>query len=154
MDMNLTLARRLSIYIREEKPEKLTQISQEIIAKLMRRLEIQKQRDLSDIQAVWVLATMYCIITRDLFLFKRMFRDATHIKVMFEHAINYNKLLEHDKIINPILAMQYKNFFSKYRNHLTVNNALVAQTIIEDWLLPQQFMLAVDSVAKNYIDTF
>lgn len=154
MDMNLSLARRLSIFIREEQPQKLLQISQEIINKLMIRLDIQKQRDLSDINAVWVLATMYCIITRDLFLFRRMFRDAAHIKAMFEHAINYNQLLEQDKIINPILAKQYKEFFASHKDYLTINNALVAQTIVEDWLLPQQFLLAVDGVAKNYIDTF
>lgn len=154
MNMSLTPARRLSIYIREEQPKLLAKISEEIINKLMLRLEINKQCEQSEIKIVWTFATMYCIITRDLLLFKRMFRNVAHARVMFEHAINYALNISNDRVINEILAEQYKNYFDKNSLHITINNVILAQNIVEDWLLSQQYLVAVDAIAKNYIDTF
>lgn len=145
-DLDLSLPRRLSIYVREEHPELLLEISEKIVSRLSLRLELN-QRDYDGIKVTWIFITMYCIITRDLWLFKRIYRNLKLAEVIFNDAI---KLLN-DKILDDTVLRQYKNFFAENKNLLTQHNLIVSHTVVENWLLIEHYFSAVDGIAVNYI---
>ena len=145
-DLDLSLPRRLSIYVREEHPELLLEISEKIVSRLILRLELN-QRDYDGIKAMWTFMTMYCIVTRDLWLFKRIYRNLKLAEVIFNDAL---KLLN-DKILDDTVLSQYTNFFIENKNLLTKHNLIVSHAVVENWLLIEHYFSAVDGVAVNYI---
>jgi hypothetical protein len=145
-NLDLSLARRLSIYISEEQPDLLQDISEKIIDKLILRLDLS-QRDYAGIKAVWTFITMYCIITRDLWLFKRSYRNLKQAEVIFKDAIN----LLNDKVLNKNLLEQYQAFYNTNELLLNDDNLVMSCTVVESWLLMEHYYNSVDSIAVKYI---
>lgn len=145
-NLDLSLARRLSIYISEERPDLLQDVSEKIIDKLILRLDLN-QRDYAEIKAVWIFITMYCIITRDLWLFKRSYRNLKQAEVIYKDAI---KLLN-DEVLNKELLERYQDFYKTNILFLNNDNLVMSCTVVENWLLMEHFYSSVDSIAVNYI---
>lgn len=146
-NLDLTYPRRLSIYIREERPELLTEVSEKIIDKLLIRLDLTQQRNYSEVKIVWVFFTMYSIISRDLHLFRRIYKDAKFAESMFQNAL----ALLNDKLVNAELYKQYNQYYDKNRALLTEQNVIVSQTLVEYWLLNEHYYVSVDSISKDYV---
>lgn len=152
-DIELSNARRLSIFIREEHPELLLEISKKIVDKLVLRLNMN-QREFREVKAVWIFSLMFCVITRDLWLFKRINKDSDHARILFGNALEFVSNVNADKVIKPALAKQFIEFYSKNRNYLTISNAIVGQTIVESWILHEQYLAylaSIDIIAGSYI---
>jgi hypothetical protein len=149
--IELSNARRLSIYIREEHPELLQEISEKIVNKLIVRLGLN-QRDLQDVKTVWIFSVMFCVVTRDLWLFNRMYKDADHARILFGYSLSYISNIQRDSVINSVMAKQLTNYFEYNKENLTVFNAIVAQTIVESWVLHEQFLASIDSIVGLYIN--
>lgn len=149
--IELSNARRLSIYIKEEHPELLQEISEKIVNKLIVRLELN-QRDYQDVKTVWIFSVMFCVVTRDLWLFKRMFRDADHARILFTNALGYLANIQSDRVIKSSMASQLTNYYECNKKNLTVSNVIVAQTIVESWVLHEQFLASIDSIVGLYIN--
>lgn len=119
--------RRLSIYIQESYPEKMSELAIKIVDGLMERLDANRTRRLIEVRNIYIFFVMYSLITRDLYYFCRIFTKMENLLAIFNDAAEC--ATRKDKSIKEIMFKQLNAFYKEQSSIFSVSNLTVAKNM-------------------------
>jgi hypothetical protein len=140
--------KRLSVYVQCEFPETLTEISMKLADQLMIRLDVN--RDLLEVRNLYTFFIMYSFLTKDLYLFSRIFISLENVQAIFTEAINLITTPDHS--IKPELLAQFIGFYNEQQKVFNISRIALSKTLENKYRLASLFDDACHVVAKEYLD--
>ena len=140
--------KRLSVYIQNSHPEKMTEVSIKLADQLMSRLDVH--RDLLEIRNIYIFFIMYAFMTKDLYLFSRIFISLENVQAIYQEALNLIEIP--DKSINPTLLKQFLDFHKEQKNIFKLSKIALSKSLENKIKLNHAFDDSCHVVAKEYLD--
>ncbi len=144
------LPKRLSVYVQNDCPEQMSEISIKLADELMIRLDVN--RDLLEIRNIYIFFVMYSFLTKDLSLFARIFISLENVNAIYKEALNV--IQTPDKSISPLLINQFIEFYREQKDIFQISRLALSKTLENRNRLFNAFDDACHVVAKEYLDVF
>ncbi len=139
---------RLSVYLREESPEKIKEIALEIANQMISMIS-NEVRDIKFIRNIYLFLIMYSVMTKDLSLFTRIFSTLENLQLIYQDAVKLCS--ENQQIRNPILQSEFKKFFETNMKSVSIDQLAIARSIEYKKKFNIVFQEACIHVGSNYI---
>ena len=147
---DFTEMKRLSVYVQHDNPQKLLEISIKLADGIMAQLEANRQRNLLTVRNIYIFLIMYCFLTKDLYLFTRIFTSLENVQLIFSEAVSFSE--GNDCSADKSLLMQFKAFYNEHNKSFLPKYLALAQTLESRGVFVATFESVCKRVAGEYLD--